>query len=76
MPDGRLLFASDRGGDGFRIFVTGVDTRDTSRLEDAGANASSPEPSRDGRTLVFVGYTPAGIRPLLASARVGAMDDG
>ena len=60
MPDGRLLFASDRGGDGFRIYVTSVDTGDTSRLEDAGANASSPEPSRDGRTLVFVGYTPAG----------------
>ena len=60
LPDGRLLFASDRDGDGFRIFVTDVDTRATSRLENTGANASSPAPSRDGRTLVFVGYTTAG----------------
>jgi len=60
LPDGRLLFSSDRGGDGFRIFVTDVNTRATSMLEDAGTGATSPEPSRDGRTLVFVGYTPAG----------------
>jgi hypothetical protein len=57
MPDGRLLFASDRGGDGFRIFVTDLASRATWRLEDAGANVSSPEPSRDGRDLVYVGYT-------------------
>jgi WD40-like Beta Propeller Repeat len=78
-PDGRLLFASDRGGDGFRIFVTDVDTRATSRLEDAGANASSPEPSRDGRTLVFVGYTPAGYDLFslpLESARWTPVDAG
>jgi Tol biopolymer transport system component len=60
MPDGRLLFSSDRGGDGFRIFVTDVATRATWRLEDTGANASSPEPSRDGQSLVFVGYTADG----------------
>ena len=60
MADGRLLFSSDRGGDGFRIFVTDIATRATLRLEDTGANASSPEPSRDGRTLVFVGYTADG----------------
>jgi hypothetical protein len=40
--------------------VTDIATRATSRLEDTGANASSPAPSPDGRTLVFVGYTPAG----------------
>ena len=60
LPDGRLLFSSDRRGDGFRIFVTDVNTRATALLEDAGTNASSPEPSRDGRTIVFVGYTPDG----------------
>ena len=79
MPDGRLLFASDRGGDGFRIFVTDVDTRATSRLEDTGANASSPEPSRDGRTLVFVGYTTAGYDLFslpLESAQWTAVDAG
>jgi len=58
--DGRLFFASDRDEDGFRIFVTDMDTGATSRLEDSGANATSPEPSRDGRTLVFVGLTPGG----------------
>jgi hypothetical protein len=58
--DGRLFFASDRDGDGFRIFVTDIETGATSRLEDSGANATSPEPSRDGLTLVFVGLTPGG----------------
>ena len=82
MPDGRLLFSSDRGGDGFRIFVTDVATRATWRLEDTGANASSPEPSRDGQSLVFVGYTADGYDLFsmpLASARwtpveAGALD--
>ncbi len=58
--DGRLFFASDRDGDGFRIFVTDIETGATSRLEDSGANATSPAPSRDGLTLVFVGLTPGG----------------
>jgi hypothetical protein len=60
MPDGRLLFSSDRGGAGFRIFVADVERLTTSRLEGTGAHAAAPEPSRDGRTLVFVGYTPDG----------------
>ncbi len=60
LPGGRMLFASDRDGDGFRIFATDLASGQTSRLEDAGTNAASPEPSRDGRTLVYVGYTPAG----------------
>ena len=59
LPDGRLLFLSDRDGDGFRIFATDIGSRQTARLEDAGTNAAL-EPSRDGRTLVYVGYTPAG----------------
>jgi WD40-like Beta Propeller Repeat len=57
LPDGRLLYASDWEGDGFRIYATDVETRATLRLEGTGISASSPEPSRDGRTLVFVGYT-------------------
>jgi hypothetical protein len=72
MPDGRLLFSSDRGGDGFRIFVTDIATGAAWRLEDTGANASSPEPSRDGQSLVFVGYTVDGYDLFslpLASAR-------
>ena len=49
-----------RDGDGFRILVTDIETGATSRLEDSGANATSPEPSRDGLTLVFVGLTQGG----------------
>ena len=58
--DGRLLFSSDRDGDGLPHLRHRPGTRQTSRLEDAGPNAASPEPSRDGRTLAFVGYTPDG----------------
>jgi Tol biopolymer transport system component len=79
LPDGRLLFASDRGGDGFRIFVTDLGTRATSRLEDTGATASSPEPTRDGQTLVFVGYTVDGydlFSIALGSARWTPVDAG
>ena len=79
MADGRLLFASDRGGDGFRIFVTDVETHATSRLEDTGANASSPEPSPDGSTLVYVGYTTDGYDLFsvpLASATWTPVDAG
>jgi hypothetical protein len=60
MPDGRLLFSSDRDGTGFRIFMADVDGLTTLQLEGTGAYATAPEPSRDGRTLVFVGYTADG----------------
>jgi len=77
MPDGRLLYASDRGGTEFRIYVTDVTTHSTARLEDTGGNVSSPAPSPDGRRLVFVGYTPAGYDLFslpLSSARWTAVD--
>ena len=45
---------------GFGFLSLDVATRATWRLEDTGANASSPEPSRDGQSLVFVGYTADG----------------
>jgi WD40 repeat protein len=56
-PDGDLLFASTREGGAFRIYRTSVSTLEISRLENTGPDAQSPEVSRDGRTLVFVGYT-------------------
>jgi WD40-like Beta Propeller Repeat/Omp85 superfamily domain len=59
-PDGNLLFASSRDGGAFRIYRTNISTLETSRLEGTGPDAQSPEVSRDGRTLVFVGYTPQG----------------
>jgi len=59
-PDGALLFASDREGGGFRVYRTNVRTHETWRLEGTGPDARFPELSPDGRTLVFVGYTPDG----------------
>ncbi len=60
MPDGRLLFASDRDGGPFRLFVVDLQTGAVDRLEGTGASAQSPDVSDDGRTLVYVGYTPDG----------------
>ncbi len=57
MPDGHLMFASDREGRGFRIYRTDPETSETWRLEGTGPDARSPDVSPDGRSLVFVGYT-------------------
>jgi Tol biopolymer transport system component len=79
LADGRLLFASDRDGSGFRIYVTDVSSHATSRLEDTGANVASPAPSSDGRTLVYVGYTIDGYDLFsvpLADARWTIVDPG
>jgi Tol biopolymer transport system component len=56
MPDGSLLFASDRDG-AFRIYRIDPRTGQTRRLEGTGPDARAPEVSADGKTLVFVGYT-------------------
>jgi hypothetical protein len=72
-PDGAsIVFASDREGGGFYLYRTDVATLETWRLEGTGADARSPEISRDGRSLVFVGYTADGydvFRMALESAR-------
>jgi hypothetical protein len=61
MPDGRrLLFASNRGGDPFRLFAVDIQTGVVNRLEGTGSSAESPDVSADGRTLVYVGYTTDG----------------
>jgi hypothetical protein len=60
MPDGQLLFASDREGNGFRLYRTNPATSETWRLEGTGPDARSPSVSPDGRGLVFVGYTTDG----------------
>jgi Tol biopolymer transport system component len=60
LPDGRLLFASDREGEGFRLYRTDPDTSETWRLEGTGPDARSPAISPDGQSLVFVGYTANG----------------
>lgn len=55
----RIYFASDRDGGPFRIFAfdwQGATLRRLAGLDSAQAPALSP----DGRTLVYVGYTPAG----------------
>jgi dipeptidyl aminopeptidase/acylaminoacyl peptidase len=59
--DGRaLLFASDREGGAFRIYRIDLESLQVRRLEGTGPSAQSPALSPDGRTLVFVGYTPEG----------------
>ncbi len=61
MPDGRrLLFASDRGGDPFRIFAVEISSGAIERLEGTGPSAQSPDVSPDGRTIAYIGYTPRG----------------
>jgi hypothetical protein len=67
-----VLFASDQDGGAFQIFSRDVATGETSRLEGTGPSAQSPAVSADGRTVVFVGYTPDGydlFSMSLASAR-------
>ncbi len=60
-PDGeRLLFAADTDGGPFQIFSVRTATGAIEHLEDTGASAESPDVSRDGRSLVFVGYTAGG----------------
>lgn len=60
LPDGTLLFASDRDGAGFRLYRIDLESLTVSRLEGTGPDARSPDVSRDGQRLVFVGYTEAG----------------
>jgi hypothetical protein len=60
-PDGeRLLFAADTDGGPFQIFAVNLATGAIGHLEDTGPSAESPDVSHDGRSLVFVGYTPDG----------------
>ena len=55
----RIYFASDRDGGSFRLFEWEFQGGKLRRL--AGVDsAQSPALSPDGRTLVYVGYTPAG----------------
>ena len=45
----------------FRVFAVDIASREmVNRLEGTGASAQAPVVSADGRTLVYVGYTPAG----------------
>ena len=61
MPDGSLLFASDREGRGFHLYRIDLNSLNVQRLEGTGPDARSPAMSPDGTTLVFVGYTGDGF---------------
>ena len=60
LPDGRrLMFAADPGDAPFTLFAADLTTGAVERL--AGVpSGRSPDVSADGRTLVYVGYTPDG----------------
>jgi hypothetical protein len=78
MPDGRLLFASNRNDGPFRLYAVDLTTGAVERLEGTGPSAQSPDVSPDGRTIVFVGYTPAGYDLFtipLATARWSRVED-
>ena len=58
--DGRkVYFASDRDAGPFRLFVYDLESHSLRRLTGVDS-AQSPALSADGKTLVFVGYTPDG----------------
>ena len=62
LPDSRaLLFASDAEGGAFRIYRADLGTSRIARLEGTGSSAQSPAVSRDGGSLVYVGYTADGF---------------
>jgi hypothetical protein len=61
-PDGlAVLFASDRDGGAFRIYLLDVATGDLQRATNTGPSADTPVLSPDERSLVFTGYTNEGF---------------
>lgn len=60
-PDGAyVVFAAAVGDASFQIHRADVRSGAIARLEGAGASAEFPDISPDGRTIVYVGYTPDG----------------
>jgi Tol biopolymer transport system component len=55
-----VLFASDRGGQPFRIYAVDIASGTLRRLNGSGPSAQAPVVSPDGKTIVFVGYTSDG----------------
>ncbi len=56
----RIFFAAAGSRGGFQIYSVEVASGRQLQLADTGLSAHSPEISQDGRTLVYVGYTPEG----------------
>jgi hypothetical protein len=57
MSNDTLMFISDRAGTGFQIHRVDLRGQSATTLEGAGPDARSPQMSRDGKLLYFVGYT-------------------
>ncbi len=80
MPDGRtILFASDRDGVAFNIYAIDVGSGAAWQVTDSRTGARAPQPSPDGRRVVYVGYTNDGSDlfdlPLDRSAWRSSRDD-
>ena len=60
LPDGTLLFSSDRDGGPFTLYAVDPATGDATRVTGAGEGAQAPALSPDRRRLVFVGYSADG----------------
>lgn len=62
-PDGTLVaFESNRGGNGYAIYVARPDGSDLRQLTDPGAGAEHPKFSPDGKSVVFAGHRTPGDR--------------
>jgi len=55
-----VLFSADEGSGAFDVFAVDLASREVSRVTDTAGGAQAPELSPDGRSLVYVGYTPDG----------------
>jgi Tol biopolymer transport system component len=78
-PDGRLLFTSDHGNAGFRIYRADLKTLRLATIGGTGVDAREPAVSADGRSLVYVGVTADGYDLYTTNADERAwtaVDDG
>ncbi|MFN8529218.1 MAG: hypothetical protein U0670_11435 [Anaerolineae bacterium] len=66
MPDGSaVLIGGNRGNESDQIYRFGVDASEPERLTESQGNNFNPQPSPDGRWLLFLSYQQRGLRAVL-----------